>query len=70
MAIRVHGGSLFLDLEDGTGKIQAFLKKDKLGENYNFFIENIDSGDFILFGGKLFLTKKGEKTIEVFKYEI
>ncbi|MDD5552011.1 MAG: lysine--tRNA ligase [Candidatus Pacebacteria bacterium] len=70
ITIRRHGGSLFLDLEDGTGRIQAFLKKDKLGENYNFFIENIDSGDFILFEGKMFLTKKGEKTIEVFKYEI
>ena len=26
-AMRIHGGATFFDFEDGTGKIQAFLKK-------------------------------------------
>ncbi len=30
-ALRLHGGSLFLDLEDETGKIQAFLNRKKIG---------------------------------------
>ena len=64
-AQRVHGGSLFLDLEDGTGKIQAFLRKDKLGERgFGFFLDNFDIGDFVEIKGVLFKTKKGEKTIE------
>ena len=32
MAVRAHGGSIFFDLNDGTGKIQAYIKKDEIGE--------------------------------------
>ena len=55
---REHGGSTFLDIEDGTGKIQAFLKKDRLGEKgYKFFFDSFDIGDFIESRGVLFKTK-------------
>ena len=30
MAQRGHGGATFLDVQDGTGKIQAIIKEDKL----------------------------------------
>jgi lysyl-tRNA synthetase class 2 len=64
--LRVHGGASFLHVEDGTGKIQAFFKKNRLGEKgYQFFLDNFDIGDFIEIRGILFETKKGEKTIEV-----
>lgn len=68
---RGHGGLVFLDIEDGTGKIQGFLKKDGLGEKkYRFFIDNFDVGDFVELKGVLFETKKGEKTIEVQDFKI
>jgi len=64
--IREHGGSTFAHIEDGSGKIQLYFKKDILGEEqYKFFLDNYEVGDFIEAGGKLFLTKKGEKTLEV-----
>lgn len=64
-SFRGHGGSAFLDIEDGTGKIQVFLKKDGLGENkYQFFADNFDIGDFVEVKGVLFETKRGEKTLE------
>jgi len=70
-AIRGHGGSVFIHLEDGSGKIQAYLKKDELGgEKYKFFHNNIDIGDFIEINGILFLTKKEEKTLLVKDYKI
>jgi len=70
-AIRGHGGSVFVHFEDGSGKMQGYLKKDELGdEKYKFFHNNIDVGDFIQFSGNLFLTKKGEKTILVKDYSI
>jgi len=70
-AIRGHGGSVFIHLEDSSGKIQAYLKKDELGEEkYKFFHNNIDIGDFIEINGTLFLTKKGEKTLLVKDYII
>jgi len=70
-SLRSHGGSVFIDIEDGTGKIQAFLKKDRVGESaFEFFLDNFDVGDFIETRGVLFKTKKGEKTIEVADYKM
>ena len=69
--LRVHGGATFLDLEDGTGKIQAFFKRDRLGEKgYQFFLNNFDIGDFIEIRGILFKTKKGEETIEAYDFKM
>ena len=58
-SIREHGGSCFLNFEDGTGNIQAYFKKNNLGEkSYQFFLDNFDIGDFIEIRGVLFKTKK------------
>jgi len=70
-SLREHGGSTFLDIEDGTGKIQAFLRKDRIGERgYKFFLDNFDIGDFIEVRGILFKTKKGEKTIDASDFKM
>jgi len=70
-SLREHGGTTFLHLEDGTGKIQAYLKRDKLGERgYKFFLDNFDIGDFIEIRGILFKTKKGERTIEAADFKM
>lgn len=70
-SIREHGGSCFLHFEDGKGRIQAYLKRDGLGaQNYQFFLDNFDIGDFVEISGTLFKTKQGEKTIEVADFEI
>ena len=63
-SLREHGGSTFLHLEDGTEKIQIYLKRDNIGEKkYQFFLDNFDIGDFIEIRGTLFKTKTEEKTI-------
>jgi len=70
-SVRGHGGSTFLDVEDGSGQIQAFLRKDRVGErSYQFFLNNFDVGDFIEARGILFKTKKGLKTIEVSDFKM
>ncbi len=69
--IRVHGGSTFIHFKDGSGRIQAYFKRDKLGvKNYKFFLDNFDIGDFIEVKGVLFKTKKGEKTVEVDNFKM
>jgi len=71
MALRGHGGATFLDINDGSGKIQGLIKEDKLGEKgYKFFIDHFDIGDFIEIKGILLETKKGEKTIEAEDYKM
>ena len=70
-SLRVHGGATFFDINDGSAKIQAYLKKDRVGELvYEFFLNNFDIGDFIEIRGILFKTKKGEKTLEIADYKI
>jgi lysyl-tRNA synthetase class 2 len=71
MAKRTHGKADFLDFMDGTGKMQAHFREDKLGEKgFKFFEDNFDIGDFIEIKGTLFTTQRGEKTIEAADYKI
>ena len=64
-SVREHGGSTFFNIEDGTGQMQVYLKRDRVGEKaYQFFLDTFDMGDFAQVRGSLFSTKKGEKTIE------
>ncbi len=70
-SLRIHGGASFFDIEDGTGKIQAFLRKDMVGPKaYQFFLDHFDIGDFVETRGLLFKTKRGEKTIGVADYKM
>lgn len=70
MSRREHGGSSFAHFQDGSGRFQAYFKKDKLKEQYQFFLDNFDLGDFIEVEGQVFKTKKGEKTLLVEAYRI
>ena len=63
MSMRVMGKAAFLDLRDGTGRIQAHLRRDVLGEDYQLTKE-LDIGDFLGVSGPLFRTRTGEVTVE------
>jgi len=64
MASRRMGGATFLDIRDGTDKIQLYFKRDLLGERYRE-LGDLDLGDFIGAKGRLFKTKTGEITLKV-----
>ena len=71
LAVRGHGGSTFFDISDGTGKIQAYIKEDAVGQDkYKEFQELLDIGDFLEVRGQLKDTKKLEKTIYLSEYNI
>ena len=66
MSIRGQGAIIFLTLNDGTAQFQGLLKKDSMDdEKINFFNEVVDIGDFVEIQGNFFVTKRGEKTMEV-----
>ncbi len=66
MAIRKHGKVIFADLKDDSAVIQLHIGQDNFTNNeFEYFDELIDIGDFIEVTGKLFVTKKGEKSCEV-----
>ncbi|MBT9129826.1 MAG: Lysine--tRNA ligase [candidate division WS2 bacterium] len=66
MAFRDHGKSVFLDIVDETGRIQAYIKESTANpDDYHFFKEVVDVGDILGLKGPLFRTKRGEITLEV-----
>ncbi|MCR4283930.1 MAG: lysine--tRNA ligase [Parcubacteria group bacterium] len=71
MTIRGHGGSTFFDFLDDGVKMQAYLKKDEIGDDsYGLFIDAVDIGDFVELKGTLFKTKKNEKTLKVSEWKM
>jgi len=70
-AARSHGGSTFLDIEDGTGKLQCYLKEDTLGkDSYDFFNSVVDVGDIMEASGTVFVTKKEEQTLGIAEWRM
>jgi lysyl-tRNA synthetase class 2 len=66
MALRDTGGLIFFNFNDGTGTFQGLLKKDETEETvFALFRDTADLGDFVQISGTLFVTKRGEKTLQV-----
>ena len=62
--MRKMGKLSFLTIRDITGDIQISIKVDLVGEDdYKFFKENFDLGDFIGVTGEMFTTHTNEKTL-------
>jgi lysyl-tRNA synthetase, class II len=64
MSKRGMGKTCFMDVRDGSGKIQLFFRINNLETKYHL-IKDIDIGDIVGAQGKLFLTRTGEPTVEV-----
>ena len=64
-AKRGHGGLVFADLRDGSGKIQLCVKEDEVGAPEWALFEALDLGDIIGVAGTLFKTKTGEVTVRL-----
>lgn len=64
VAMRDFGKAAFAHVQDCTGRIQIYLRKDLLGEKYSL-AKKLDIGDIIGTRGRLFRTKTNEMTIEV-----
>ena len=63
MAIRNFGRASFIHFKDGTDKIQAYIKRDMVGEEQYSLFRLMDIGDFIGIEGSFFRTRTGEFTI-------
>ena len=70
-AVREMGKLTFAHIEDGTGRLQLFLRQDELGdERMAVFSELFDLGDFIQARGTMFRTRSGEVTLRVSEFEM
>ena len=63
--LRDMGKMTFLTLQDHTGRMQAMLRKEDVGDDvYVKFLEATDLGDFVGIDGERFTTQKGEPTVK------
>src|SRR6478735_382879 len=65
VALRRFGKAAFAVLQDGSDRLQAYLKKDLLSAQAYTVTEQLDLGDWIGVTGSLFRTKTNEFTVEV-----
>ncbi len=71
MAVREAGKALFMNLQDSSGRIQLYLRREELaqGDDFTFFDvvvkKLLDIGDFIGVKGFAFKTRTGEVTVHV-----
>ena len=70
MAIRGHGKTCFMDMQDKDGRIQVYVRKDVLGEDDYALIKMMDIGDTVGVTGTVFRTHMGEVSIKASALEM
>jgi len=71
LTVRLHGKTGFCTIQDRSGKLQIYVKKDIIGEkDFEFFKDYVDIGDIVWFTGHVFKTKTGEITIKAEKVKL
>ena len=63
LAIRNSG--MFIDLNDGSGKLQLYFNLKELAEPLRQVLDALDLGDFLGAAGTVRRTKRGELTVDV-----
>ena len=63
VARRDMGKATFIDLQDGTGRIQALLRQNVLGADDYALLRLVDLGDFIGVEGTPMLTRTGQPSV-------
>lgn len=68
MTLRRMGKATFMHIQDETGRIQLYLRKDDVGEETYAILKNSDIGDIIGVKGTIFCTMKGEISVYAENY--
>lgn len=66
MSKRRHGKAGFAHLQDLSGQIQLYFRKDDLGEEKYDLYKKLDIGDILGIEGEVFRTQKGEISLHVY----
>ncbi len=63
MSRRIMGKASFMDLQDGNGRIQCYVRRDDVGEDVYADFKKWDIGDIVGIKGFVFRTKMGEVSV-------
>ncbi len=69
IARRDFGKASFGHIQDSSGRLQVYFRKDILGEKYGLF-KKLDIGDILGVKGRLFRTKTQELTVEIHDFTL
>ena len=64
MSKRLQGKAGFIDIQDQEGRIQCYVRKDRIGEEEYDLFKTYDIGDIIGLEGEVFKTKKEEISVK------
>ena len=67
---RIMGKSLFAHILDQQGRIQLYVQKNVVGDDEYAAFKDLDIGDIISAEGALFVTRTGECSLRVNKFEL
>jgi len=70
MAVNRFGKAAFVRFRDRSGQLQAYIRKDQIGEEAYSVFRQLDVGDFAGFVGNMFQTHTGEWTLLVKKFRL
>jgi lysyl-tRNA synthetase class 2 len=70
MTKRPMGKAAFFNIQDGTGTIQCYIRKEEISPEDNTAFELLDLGDIVGVEGFIFKTKKGELSIHCKEFKM
>jgi len=70
MALRIHGKAIFANIEDISGRIQIYIKSNKVGKDAFKLFSKIGVGDILGVSGLIFRTRTGEVTVFVEEFSL
>ncbi|MBQ3564109.1 MAG: lysine--tRNA ligase [Clostridia bacterium] len=70
MSRRIMGKASFFNIQDSKGNIQAYIRRDDVGEDNYAAFKKWDIGDIVGVEGFIFLTKTGEISIHTQSIEL
>ena len=70
MSRRIMGKASFVHMLDGDGQIQAYVRREDVGEDVYADFKTMDIGDIIGIRGTVFRTKTGEISVHANKLEL
>jgi len=70
MLVRKFGKAIFCHFQDGSGRLQAYVQRQEIGDEDFATFKKLDIGDFVGFEGTLFRTKTGELTLAVSRFTV
>ena len=70
-SVRNMGKTIFAHIEDESGRLQLFLRRDEIGqESHQIFRKMLDLGDFVQATGSMFRTRMGEVSLRVREWQL